>query len=109
MTGKKMAKSMDVSAGELGTGESGAGELTSMHLCVYPATLFSMGIHENNDQVTQVLEKFTDVFEVPKELPPHRPHDHRIVLQESTQPVNIRPYRHPLAKKVLLRAWFRSC
>ncbi|GJX24364.1 reverse transcriptase [Tanacetum coccineum] len=32
---------------------------------------------------------------IPKELPPKRSYNHRIPLIEGTQPVNIRPHRHP--------------
>ncbi|GJU62662.1 hypothetical protein Tco_1244497, partial [Tanacetum coccineum] len=35
------------------------------------------------------------VFEVPNKLPPARSHEHKIPLMPGTQPVNIRPYRHP--------------
>ncbi|GJT97162.1 gypsy/ty3 retroelement polyprotein [Tanacetum coccineum] len=40
-----------------------------------------------------------DVFEVPKQLPPMRSHDHKIPLVPRIQPVNIRPYKHPLVQK----------
>ncbi|GJU83847.1 putative mitochondrial protein [Tanacetum coccineum] len=36
-----------------------------------------------------------EVFAVPNKLPPVRTQDHRISLMPGTQPVNIRPYRHP--------------
>nr|GEZ98517.1 retrotransposon protein, putative, unclassified [Tanacetum cinerariifolium] len=40
-----------------------------------------------------------NALNVPKELPPKRSYDHRIPLMEGTQPVNIRPYRHPPSQK----------
>nr|GEX89225.1 transposon Ty3-G Gag-Pol polyprotein [Tanacetum cinerariifolium] len=36
---------------------------------------------------------------VPNKLPPARSHDHRIPLLPDTQPVNIKPYRHPPVQK----------
>ncbi|GKC96711.1 putative mitochondrial protein [Tanacetum coccineum] len=46
--------------------------------------------HEDDfgTELTQLLDSFSDVFAVPTALPPHREHDHRIVLQEGTPPVN---------------------
>nr|GEZ72072.1 RNA-directed DNA polymerase [Tanacetum cinerariifolium] len=42
------------------------------------------------------------------ELPPHRSHDHRIPLIEGTQPVNIRPYRHPPTQKDAIEAMVKK-
>ena len=39
------------------------------------------------------------MFEIPKELPPHRNFDHQIPLKEENVTVNIRPYRYPPAQK----------
>ncbi|GKB92246.1 putative mitochondrial protein [Tanacetum coccineum] len=36
---------------------------------------------------------------IPNCLPPKRGHDHKIPLKEGTQPINIRPYRHPPTQK----------
>nr|GEY96682.1 reverse transcriptase [Tanacetum cinerariifolium] len=75
-------------------------------LCVYPNTCLNMSAsgEQRNDKVlkpglTQIMEKFSDVFEVSHELPPKRSHDHRIPLIPSNRPVNIRPYRHPPIQK----------
>ena len=46
-----------------------------------------------------LLKEFADVFETPKTLPPHRSHDHRIMLKEGTSAINIRPYRYPALQK----------
>ncbi|GJV82438.1 reverse transcriptase, partial [Tanacetum coccineum] len=70
--------------------------------CVYPNTgvnLLNMeGQTKENGvdpELFVVVDTFVDVFEVPKKLPSKRSHDHRIPLLPNTQPVNIRPYRHP--------------
>ncbi|GJX10964.1 RNA-directed DNA polymerase, eukaryota, partial [Tanacetum coccineum] len=80
-------------------------------LCMYPNTGLNMLVLEEqiNDKVlepelTQVAENFSDVFEVPHELPPKRNHDHRIPLIPGTPLVNIRPYRHPPIKKDAIEA-----
>ncbi|GJV35473.1 putative mitochondrial protein [Tanacetum coccineum] len=78
-------------------------------LCVYPNTGLNMLVsgEQRNEKVlepelTQVVEKFSDVFEVPRELPPKRNHDHRIPLIPGTPHVNIRPYRHlPIQKDAI--------
>nr|GEX42085.1 hypothetical protein [Tanacetum cinerariifolium] len=75
-------------------------ELSAMSVCVYPATFMQMedGSYHSKD-VEAVLKYFEPVFDVPKELPPKRTHDHRIPLVPNTPPVNIRPYKHPPSQK----------
>ena len=46
-----------------------------------------------------LLQKFADIFEESQKLPPKRPCDHRIVLQEGAKPPNLRPYRVPHCQK----------
>lgn len=46
-----------------------------------------------------LVEKYQDVFNLPKGLPPVRHQDHNIVLQEGTNPVNVRPYQYPQVQK----------
>ncbi|GKB50487.1 reverse transcriptase, partial [Tanacetum coccineum] len=53
----------------------------------------------HSKDVKVVLEEFDSVFDVPKELPLKRTHDHRIPLVPNTAPVNIRPYKHPPSQK----------
>nr|GEU51253.1 hypothetical protein [Tanacetum cinerariifolium] len=47
----------------------------------------------------QVIADYEDVFAIPTELTPKRNHNHIIPLIEGTQPINIRPYRHPSSQK----------
>jgi len=54
---------------------------------------------EKEPQLTQLLQAYADIFEEPKTLPPHRSHDHRIILKEGTSPINVRPYRYPALQK----------
>ncbi|KAL4384039.1 hypothetical protein GQ457_15G021620 [Hibiscus cannabinus] len=51
------------------------------------------------EQLQPILEKYQQVFEEPKGMPPTRNHDHSIVLKPGTQPVNLRPYRFPHYQK----------
>ncbi|KAF7811847.1 Transposon Ty3-G Gag-Pol polyprotein [Senna tora] len=45
--------------------------------------------------VLGVLQKFSEVFEEPKSLPPKRDIDHTIVVEPNSKPVSVRPYRYP--------------
>nr|GEW89165.1 reverse transcriptase [Tanacetum cinerariifolium] len=49
--------------------------------------------------IIAILEAYEIVFEVPKELPPHRSHDNTIPLILNTPPISVRPYRHPPTQK----------
>ena len=85
-----------------------------MMLCVYPNTgveLCSMeqdGSKTIEEELQPVIDHYADVFEIPKELPPQRSHDHRIPLIEGTPPVNIRPYRHPPTQKDAIEAMVKE-
>ncbi|GJV14756.1 putative mitochondrial protein [Tanacetum coccineum] len=82
-----------------------------MTMCVYPTAMLNMitasepkmDNHDKEVQVpfllNQLLEDYGDMFEILTGLPPKRSHDHKIPLKEGTQPINIRPYRHPPTQK----------
>jgi len=54
--------------------------------------------------VQAVLDKYQEVFQEPKDLPPHRSFDHAITLLPGTAPVNSRPYRYsPMQKHEIER------
>ncbi|GJV55960.1 retrotransposon-related protein [Tanacetum coccineum] len=79
-------------------------EFSSMQLCVFPCAEVSLmrleGLSmEIQPELQTVVEEFMDVFDVPKDLPPSRPCDHRIPLIKDANPVNVRPYRHPPTQK----------
>ena len=44
--------------------------------------------------IKRLLTEFSDIFEEPTELPPHRQYDHAITLEPTAAPVNRRPYRY---------------
>ena len=55
-------------------------------------------------KVQQLVETFSDIFQEPKQLPPHREFDHAIHLIPGSQPINCRPYRYsPLQKDEIER------
>ena len=45
------------------------------------------------------MKEYKDVFEEPIALPPHRKHDHKILLKPVTNPINVRPYRYSALQK----------
>uniref|UniRef100_A0A453QMI9 Retrotransposon gag domain-containing protein n=1 Tax=Aegilops tauschii subsp. strangulata TaxID=200361 RepID=A0A453QMI9_AEGTS len=49
--------------------------------------------------VQELLAEFSELFEEPRGLPPHRSFDHAIDLLPGAIPVNIRPYRYSPAQK----------
>ncbi|GKB30271.1 glycoside hydrolase, catalytic domain-containing protein [Tanacetum coccineum] len=55
-------------------------------------------------ELQEVVEEFTDVFAITKELPPNRSCDHRIPLMKGTNLVNIRPYKQPPTQKEALES-----
>jgi len=52
--------------------------------------------------LTQLLQEFDDLFVELKSLPPHRSHDHHIILKEGISPINVRPYRYPTLQKDII-------
>ena len=53
-------------------------------------------------QMAKLLAKYADIFAEPKSLPPHRSHDHKILLKPGTSPINVRPYRYPVLQKDII-------
>ncbi|GKG36637.1 hypothetical protein Tco_0444315, partial [Tanacetum coccineum] len=56
----------------------------------------------------KVINAYAKVFEVPNKLPPTRSHEHKIPLMPGTQPVNIRPYRHPPMQNDAIEAMIKE-
>jgi len=59
--------------------------------------------------LTQLLQEFNDLFVEPKSMPPHRSHDHHIVLKEGIPPVNVRPYSIRPYRRILSRRLCMNC
>ncbi|GKD79059.1 reverse transcriptase [Tanacetum coccineum] len=75
-------------------------ELSSMSVCVYPATLLKLEVNDSvPEEIVKVLQDYESVFEISTGLPPKRSHDQSIPLIPNTPPISIRPYRHPPNKK----------
>ncbi|GJU50922.1 putative mitochondrial protein [Tanacetum coccineum] len=84
-------------------------ELSSMALCVYPVQLCQMeSVGNVSAEVEQVLTQFDEVFEVPKDLPLQRSHDHQIPLMPNTPPINVRPYRYPPNQKDAIKGMVKE-
>ncbi|KAI4328654.1 hypothetical protein L6164_020990 [Bauhinia variegata] len=53
-------------------------------------------------QLQQLLLDFQQLFDEPTMLPPHKPHDHQIVLKEGSTPVKSAPYKYaPFQKEII--------
>lgn len=50
-------------------------------------------------EVHQLIDKFSDIFQEPHQLPPQRPFDHQIELLAGVSRVNVRPYRYSPTQK----------
>lgn len=55
-----------------------------------------------------IITKFSDVFEEPKRLPPHRSHDHKIILKDDNVAMSMRPYRYASAQKDILEVMIQE-
>lgn len=51
------------------------------------------------DGVSQLLAQFSDIFALPKSLPPNRSLDHQIPLHPEAKPFKLKPYRYPHSQK----------
>ena len=54
---------------------------------------------ETNLQLQPLCKEYEKVFGEVMGLPPKRSHDHQILLMPGTDPINLRPYRHPWEQK----------
>lgn len=63
------------------------------------AELESRQEEEVPEQVEQVLQQFSKVFETPKKLLLERELDHQITLKPGAEPFKFKPYKHPHAHK----------
>ncbi|GKF81078.1 hypothetical protein Tco_0239680, partial [Tanacetum coccineum] len=59
-------------------------------------------------RLQEIIDAYVEVFAVPTKLPPISAQDHRIPLMPGTQPINIRPYRHPLVQKDAFEAMVKE-
>ncbi|KAL4319444.1 hypothetical protein GQ457_18G018050 [Hibiscus cannabinus] len=57
------------------------------------------GKGQPSEELRRLLNRYEDVFEEPKGLPPARGHDHRIKLLDEQAVVKARPYRYPASQK----------
>ncbi|TYK05651.1 Retrotransposable element Tf2 [Cucumis melo var. makuwa] len=57
------------------------------------------GEESNLPKIRNLLAKNRIIFELPKGLPPKRAVDHRILIPEGQNPINIRPYKYGYIQK----------
>ena len=58
--------------------------------------------------LNQLLTEYSHIFDLPIELPPKRPHDHRIPLQPNQDPISVRPYRYPYYQRAEIEKMVRE-
>jgi hypothetical protein len=51
-------------------------------------------VTESQEDLKHLLVQYADVFQHPKQLPPHRSYDHAIPLHPDAVPINSRPYHY---------------
>jgi len=65
--------------------------------------LYSLKLEDNiqnlPSEIAALVNKFSDLFEKPTDLPPKRPYDHSVQLIPGAQPFMLRPYRYNPAQK----------
>ncbi|KAL4587069.1 hypothetical protein LXL04_011719 [Taraxacum kok-saghyz] len=77
--------------------------IASMHTLLFEPTLTTHDpLLSTDPHIQQLLQDFHHIFATPSQLPPNRPHDHRIPLLPNTPPVNVRPYRYPHFQKQIM-------
>ena len=81
---------------------SQAVQLFAVHISVVQPEVDTLQGEIEEPKMSQLLQEFADIFEEPQALPPHRTHDHRIVLKEGVSLVNVRSYRYPTLQKDII-------
>ncbi|KAF2317382.1 hypothetical protein GH714_021382 [Hevea brasiliensis] len=59
-------------------------------------------------QLQGLLQTYADVFKEPTSLPPHRDHDHKIIIKSGSQPINARPYKYVAMQKNVIKEMTRD-
>ncbi|GJV39364.1 reverse transcriptase [Tanacetum coccineum] len=72
---------------------------TNKKLCLRGSSKAEVHWLDGRKQIKKVENERQDVLKYQSNYRPMRSHDHKIPLVPGTQPVNIRPYRHPPVQK----------
>ncbi|XP_058784831.1 uncharacterized protein LOC131659692 [Vicia villosa] len=86
--------------------------IASLHLMLFQPSSTSLATpHPNplenlptntHPQLSNLLYKFSKIFQSHVGLPPSRTHDHHITLIPNTTPINVKPYRYPHSQKTAM-------
>ncbi|XP_043725863.1 uncharacterized protein LOC122672458 [Telopea speciosissima] len=68
-----------------------------LHLCSILPT--KTEVEPTSAHLHKLLNRFKEIFDEPKGLPPTWLHDHRIPLKANSQPTCVKAYHHPYLKK----------
>ena len=86
-----------------------------MHICSLSVIedtskhYFLNGVTPVNDDrvpkpVNELLQCYVLLFQEPTDVPPHRIHDHNILLKKGVKAVTIRPYKHSTLQKDMVES-----
>ncbi|TYK23312.1 peroxidase 64 [Cucumis melo var. makuwa] len=85
--------------------EEDQGFLVEMQFCeveseeAYDEEVQIKGDEKYLSMIKALLERYSDIFEMPRKLPPKRSIDHHILTLPEQKPINIRPYKYGHAQK----------
>ncbi|XP_016900785.2 uncharacterized protein LOC107991020 [Cucumis melo] len=57
------------------------------------------GDKEDLPMIKALLERYSDIIEMPRELPPKRSINHHILTLPEQKPINVRPYKYSMLRK----------
>ncbi|PKA66317.1 hypothetical protein AXF42_Ash007014 [Apostasia shenzhenica] len=57
---------------------------------------------QQQGELDALLDFYSDVFNEPRGLPPHRAFNHQIILKDGTDPINVKPYRYLVLQKAAI-------
>lgn len=58
--------------------------------------------------IQKILDQYSEIFDEPETLPPHRQCDHTIPLKQDATPPMVRPYRVPHKQKDEMEAQIKQ-
>ncbi|XP_022032819.1 uncharacterized protein LOC110933927 [Helianthus annuus] len=83
--------------------------VASLHAIFFQCETHAQPLTQHHDiHIQQLLAKYQIIFDIPKQLPPNRSHDHHIPTVPSSKPINVKPYRYPHYQKQVMTAMIQE-